>query len=84
MRNIILFIILYTFSSNLSVASIDFELSDIIKQARQAQIAENNKMNNIKEVKNTVSDKKQNNIEQMSSNTKFSTDFPMSDIKKEQ
>lgn len=83
MRNIILFIILYTFSSNLSVASIDFELSDIIKQARQAQIAENNKMNNIKEVKNTVSDKKQNNIEQMNSKTKFSTDYTVSDNKKE-
>lgn len=84
MRNIILFIILYTFSSNLSVASIDFELSDIIKQARQAQIAQNNKMNNIKEVKNTVSGKKQNNFEQTDSKTYYSKDYTMSDNKKEQ
>ncbi len=84
MRNIILFLVLYTFSSNLSVASTDFELSDVIKQARQSMISEN-KNNNIKEANNTSSSvNNQANTEQINSKSQYSPVDNICNSKKEQ
>ena len=73
MNKIIFCIILYSFTSLMSSYAIEFELSDIIKQARDAEIMKQkqiiNSENNIKEAKKQEQNKeKNNNTEQITNN----------------
>ena len=72
MRNILFCIILYTFTSNLYSYAVEFELSDVIKQARQAEIMKNHQQYTTEQNARKSDKTEQNAVE------KIKTDEPAS------